>query len=91
MSLDSPSTIMTDTSPDISALMHARLMARTGAERFLMGVRMHEAARRMVIASLPLELSEKTQKALLKARFHAAEQGVSRDEALSCGMEEKSK
>ncbi len=28
---------------DTSALVHTRLMARSGAERFLMGVRMHEA------------------------------------------------
>lgn len=41
---------MTDTSPEISALVHSRLMAKTGAKRFLMGVRMHEAARRMLMA-----------------------------------------
>lgn len=47
---------MTDTSPDITALVLARIMAKSGAERFLMGVRMHEAARRMLIASLPSTL-----------------------------------
>jgi hypothetical protein len=34
---------MNDTSKDIAALVHDRLMAKSGAERFLMGVRMHEA------------------------------------------------
>jgi hypothetical protein len=33
-------------------------MARTGAERFIMGARMFDAARAMVIASLPKDLPE---------------------------------
>jgi hypothetical protein len=44
---------MNDTSAVIAALVHARLMAKSGAERFLMGVRTHEAARRIVLASFP--------------------------------------
>jgi len=39
---------MTDTSPEISSSVHVRLMAKTGAERFPMGVRRHEAARSRV-------------------------------------------
>ena len=62
---------MTDTSPEITALVHARLMAKTGAERFLMGVRMHEAARRMVIASFPAHTSPADQRRLLHQRFYS--------------------
>ena len=64
---------MTDTAPDIIALVHARLMAKTGAERFLMGVRMHEAARRMVLASLPPGSTASDQRHLLRLRFYGAE------------------
>jgi hypothetical protein len=49
---------MTDTPPEIAEMVRARLMARSGAERFRMGVEMFEAARRMVLASLPVGLSE---------------------------------
>ncbi len=62
---------MADTTPEISALVHSRLMAKTGAERFLMGVRMHEAARRMVIASLPASLSPQELRQQLWKRFYA--------------------
>lgn len=48
---------MTDTSPEIAEMVRQKLMARTGAERFLMGARMFEAARSMVLASLPEGLS----------------------------------
>jgi hypothetical protein len=61
---------MTDTSSEISALVHSRLMAKTGAERFLMGVRMHEAARRMVIASLPESLTPQEVRQHLRRRFY---------------------
>jgi hypothetical protein len=64
---------MNDTSPEIAAMVHARLMAKTGEERFLMGVRMHEAARRMVMASFPPGISEEQQKHLLFERFYGAE------------------
>jgi hypothetical protein len=64
---------MTDTSPEMAALVHARLMAKTGAERFLMGVRMHEAARRMVLASFPAGLGEQEKRRLLRERFYGPE------------------
>ncbi len=48
---------MTDTSPEIAELVRQKLMARSGEERFLMGVRMFDAAREMVLASLPADLS----------------------------------
>lgn len=61
---------MTDTAADIAALVHTRLMAMSGAERFLMGVRMHEAARRMVLASFPPGISAIESRRLLRERFY---------------------
>jgi len=61
---------MTDTSPEIAAMVHDRMMALSGAERFLMGVRMFDAARRMVLASLPENLPEPERKRLLFQRFY---------------------
>jgi hypothetical protein len=60
----------TDTAPEVAEMVRARLMALSGAERFLMGVRMYEAARRMVLASLPPGLSESERKRLLFERFY---------------------
>jgi hypothetical protein len=61
---------MTDTPPEIAELVHARLMALSGAQRFLMGVQMCEAARRMVVASFPADLSAAARKRLLYERYH---------------------
>ena len=44
---------MTDTSPEIAELVRQKFMSRSGEERFLMGVRMFDAAREMALASLP--------------------------------------
>ncbi len=61
---------LTDTPPEIAAMVHERLMAHTGAERFEMGCRMFEAAREMVLASLPADLSESARRRLLFERFY---------------------
>ena len=61
---------MTDTSPEVAEMVRARLMALSGAERFRMGVEMFEAARRMVLASLPAGLSETEHKRLLFERLY---------------------
>jgi len=42
-----------DTPPEIAGLVRQKLMARSGSERFVMGARMFDAARAMVLASLP--------------------------------------
>jgi hypothetical protein len=47
---------MNDTPPEIAALVREKLLARSGAERLMMGVRMFDAARQMVLASLPKDL-----------------------------------
>ena len=61
---------MTDTLPEIAEMVRARLMARSGAERFRMGVEMFEAARRMVLASLPAGLSETERRRQLFERLY---------------------
>ena len=61
---------VTDTPPEITEMVHARLMALSGAERFLMGIRMCDAARRMVLASLPADLPESDRQRLLFERFY---------------------
>lgn len=44
---------MDDTAPEIREMMSAMLMRRSGEERFIMGALMFDAARELVIASLP--------------------------------------
>lgn len=61
---------MNDTSPEIEQLMHERMMARSGSERFIMGARMFDAARQMILASLPKELSAEELRARLFERIY---------------------
>ncbi len=61
---------MTDTPPEIAEMVRARLMAKTGPERFRMGVEMFDAARRMVLASLPAGLTETERKRRLFERLY---------------------
>lgn len=64
---------MTDTAPEIAAMIHERMMALSGSERFMMGIRMCRAARRMVLASFPPGLSELETKRLLFQRYYGSE------------------
>jgi len=61
---------MTDTPPGIAEMVRTRLMALSGAESFRMGVQMFEAARRMVLASLPAGLTETERKRQLFKRLY---------------------
>ena len=61
---------MTDTSPEVAELVRTRLMTLSGAQRFLMGIQMCEAARRMVLASLPTDLPDAVGKQVLYERYH---------------------
>ena len=61
---------LTDTPPQIAEMVRARIMALNGAERFLIGVRMFEAARRMALASFPVDLLEPERRRLLFERFY---------------------
>lgn len=61
---------MTDTSPEVAELVRARRMALSGAERFRMGTQMFDAARRMVLASLPANLTETERQRRLFERVY---------------------
>ena len=61
---------MTDTPPEIAELVRQKLMARSGEERFLMGVQMFDAAREMILASLPEGLSTEQLKQRLFQRVY---------------------
>lgn len=61
---------MTDTPPEIAEMVRARLMALSDAERFRMGAEMFDAARRMVLASLPADLPETERKRRLFERLY---------------------
>jgi len=61
---------MTDTPPEIAEMVRARLMALSGAERFRMGAQMFDAARRMVLASLPADLTDMERKRRLFERMY---------------------
>jgi hypothetical protein len=64
---------MTDTTPEIAELVRQKLMARSGEERFLMGVRMFDAARAMVLASLPEGLPPEELKRQLFERIYGCQ------------------
>jgi len=61
---------MNDTSPEIAELVRQKLMARSGSERFVMGARMFDAARVVVLASLPTGLSPDELKRQLFQRIY---------------------
>jgi hypothetical protein len=61
---------MTDTSPEITELVRQKLMARSGSERFVMGTRMFDAARAVVLASLPTGLTPDELKRQLFQRVY---------------------
>ena len=61
---------MNDTPPEIAAMVRQKLMARSGSERFIMGTRSFEAARAMVLASLPAGLPPDELKRRLFQRIY---------------------
>jgi hypothetical protein len=61
---------MNDTSPEIAELVRQKLMARSGSERFVMGTRMFDAARTVVVASLPAGLAPEELKRQLFQRVY---------------------
>lgn len=63
---------MTDTEPQFNQMFHDLLMSRTGEERFMMGIRSFEAARTIILASLPKDLPELELKRKLFERFYGA-------------------
>jgi hypothetical protein len=61
---------MNDTPPEIAEMIRQKLMARSGAERLVMGARMFDAARAMVLASLPTGLAPEDLKRQLFQRLY---------------------
>ena len=47
---------MNDTDPAIAKKFHELLMSRSGEERFMMGIRSFDAARAIVLSSIPRDL-----------------------------------
>jgi hypothetical protein len=63
---------MDDTTPEIKKKMHELMMARTGSERVIMGASMFDAARLIVLSSLPKDLPEDEVKRRLFERIYGA-------------------
>ena len=61
---------MTDTPPEIAEMVRQRLMARSGEERFMMGVASFEAMREIVLSSLPKDLPPEELKRQLYQRIY---------------------
>jgi len=61
---------MNDTPSEIARLVRERLMARSGVERFRMGVAMFEVARTPALASFARGLSEQAWRRRLFERFY---------------------
>ena len=70
-----------DTPPEVAEKERARIMALSGTERFYLGAEMFDAARRLILASLPSGLSEFERKRHLYERIYG--------EPLPRGMVEK--
>ena len=64
---------MNDTDPQIRELVRRRLLERSGAERMLMGSRMFDVAKAMVLASFPDGLTDIEVKARLCERLYGDE------------------
>ncbi len=67
---------MNDTPKEIAEMVRGKLLARSGAERVLMGSRMFDVARAIVLASLPPGLSEIEMKGRLCERLYGDEVDV---------------
>ena len=63
---------MTDTEPQVERKFQEMIMSRSGEERFMMGIRSFEAARTILLASLPKDLPEHELKRKLFERLYGA-------------------
>jgi len=63
---------MTDTEPQLAKKFYDMIMTRSAEERFMMGIRSFEAARAIVLASLPADLSDEERKRRLFERIYGA-------------------
>lgn len=63
---------MNDTPPEIEARVRTMIMARSNEERFVMGALMFDAARDIILASLPGDLTEAEVRRRLFERVYGA-------------------
>ena len=63
---------MNDADPEIKRKLFDMIMARSGEERFMMGVRSFDAAREIVLASLPKDLPHDELNRRLFERIYGA-------------------
>jgi hypothetical protein len=66
-------SMMNDTHPMVAAEIQKRMMALSGETRIKMGSNMFDAARQLVLASLPRTLTEDEVRTALFLRFYGAE------------------
>lgn len=64
---------MNDTDPEIEQLVRRRLLERSGEERVLMGSRMFDLAKTMIVASFPPDLTPLEIKVRLCERLYGDE------------------
>src|SRR5438132_5179410 len=64
---------MNDTDPEIERKLFDMIMARSGEERFMMGVRSFDAAREIILASLPKDLPHDELNRRLFERIYGAD------------------
>jgi hypothetical protein len=64
---------MNDTNPQIAEIVRRRLLQRSGAERVLMGSRMFDVAKTIMLASFPEGLTDIEIKARLCERLYGDE------------------
>jgi hypothetical protein len=61
---------MTDTPPEVERIYRDLLMSRSPSERFMMASRMFDAARNLILQSIPKDLPERERKRLLYERIY---------------------
>ncbi|MGH8225547.1 MAG: hypothetical protein ACRER1_05300 [Gammaproteobacteria bacterium] len=61
---------MDDTSPEVARMVRERYAAMSGAERFMIGARMFDTARSIVLASLPADLLPAERRRALCRRLY---------------------
>ena len=64
---------MNDTSPEMEQLVRERLLERSGEERVIMGSRMFDLAKAMILASFPPDLTPLEIKERLCERLYGDE------------------
>ena len=67
---------MNDTPREIAELVRQKIMARSGVERLMMGSGMFDLARRIVLSSFPVGLSDIEIKRRLCERYYSKEVDV---------------